>query len=130
MNNYGLRLAWRIFFIALSLCGIIVLCMLIFSRIQSLEAQTDPSIHFENLESYYQSQQFESMQTYLEEFHLWEDEYTKYWEVVDGYTYYKVCVNISEGDSLYRTYRNRLYQLYQNCEPENRALIKTFLALS
>lgn len=104
--------------------------MLIFSRIQSLEAQTDPSIHFENLESYYQSQQFESMQTYLEEFHLWEDEYTKYWEVVDGYTYYKVCVNISEDDSLYRTYRNRLYQLYQNCEPENRALIKTFLALS
>ena len=70
------------------------------------------------------------MQTYLEEFNLWEDEYTKYWEVVDGYTYYKVCVNISAGGSLYRTYRNSLYQLYHNCEPENPALMPPLLVLS
>lgn len=137
MHNYGLKLAWRSFLLALLLVASCFILFAFIHKVQILTSYHNPSIHMETLEDYYQGGQLDLLSDYMQENGLHGDPYRKYWEAVQGFEYFTACSNLSDGVyplseaewQLYQSYQNKLTALYQSCQSENRSLFETFLSL-
>lgn len=136
MNNYGLKLAWRIFLLLLVLFATVYVIVNFAAHIRSWNVYHNPSAHMEMLEDYYQEGEYTLLSDYLEENGLYDASYQKYWEAADGYQYLTICSNLKASEyfspleeQLYTEYKNKLTALYENCQSENRSLLETFLSI-
>lgn len=86
------------------------------------------------LEAAYQSGRSQDMYLYLQDQGLYGPAYQKYWELVDAYHFYEICLDLSKDDSpqaqaLYDKYLSKLKDLRDSCRQENKNRISEYIVL-